>query len=119
MGDSDIYRGEMRLETPLNSALCKIWYRLWQITGFETPGGGTPGGGTPVTVTSTAPTSGGSVTAGSKGASFVTSADFVGTINGATFPASASKNINPPLGYVNPIIPYTVSAGTLYIDVMT
>ncbi len=40
MGDSDIYRGEMTQHTPLNSALCKIWYRLWQITGFGASGAG-------------------------------------------------------------------------------
>lgn len=40
MGDEDIYRGQMRQDTPLNSALCKLWYRVWQLTGFSASGGG-------------------------------------------------------------------------------
>lgn len=39
-GDSDIYRGQVDQRTPLNVALCAIWYRLWQITGFSSSGGG-------------------------------------------------------------------------------
>lgn len=40
MGDDDIYRGQMRQDTPLNSALCKLWYRLWQLSGFSTSASG-------------------------------------------------------------------------------
>lgn len=40
MSDSDIYRGEMRQDVPLNSALCKIWYRIWQLSGFSASGAG-------------------------------------------------------------------------------
>lgn len=39
-GDSDIYRGQVNQRTPLNVALCAIWYRLWQITGFSNSGSG-------------------------------------------------------------------------------
>lgn len=42
-GDSDIYRGEMRQDTPLNVALCKLWYRIWQLTGFSASGSGVVG----------------------------------------------------------------------------
>lgn len=69
------------------------------------------------TIQSTAPTSGGSVTAGAKSVSFVTSSDFVGTINGAAFPASAAKSFSVPSpADTLPAIVYTISAGTLYID---
>lgn len=39
-GDSDIYRGKVTQRTPLNQALCAIWYRLWQLTGFSSSGSG-------------------------------------------------------------------------------
>lgn len=39
-GDEDIYRGQVRQNTPLNAALCAIWYRLWQLTGFSASGSG-------------------------------------------------------------------------------
>lgn len=39
-GDSDIYRGQVTQRTPLNEALCAIWYRLWQLTGFSSSGSG-------------------------------------------------------------------------------
>ncbi len=40
MGDDDIYRAPVKQHTPLNVALCAIWYRLWQITGFGASGSG-------------------------------------------------------------------------------
>lgn len=39
-GDSDIYRGQVDQRTPLNVALCAIWYRLWQLGGFNQGGAG-------------------------------------------------------------------------------
>ncbi len=78
-----------------------------------------PSTGPVVTLTSSAATGNGSVPAGAKSASFVTSSDWVGTINGASFPASAAKSITPPQGSVLPAIAYTRSAGTLYIDTIT
>lgn len=39
-GDDDIYRAQVTQRTPLNVALCAIWYRLWQLTGFGSSGGG-------------------------------------------------------------------------------
>ena len=81
-------------------------------------GGGTVG--VQRTLASSAVTTDGTVSAGAKSVSFVTSSDFSGTINGAAFLASASKNI-APISPADTIaaIPYTVSAGTIYIDVLT
>lgn len=59
------------------------------------------------------------ISAGAKSISFVTSADFIGTINGASYPASASKNPTAELGKTLPAVAYTVTAGTLYIDILT
>ncbi len=39
MGDDDIYRQAVKQRTPLNHALCAIWYRLWELTGFSSTGG--------------------------------------------------------------------------------
>lgn len=92
---------------------------LYQITGGVAPGGG---GGVPVTPPAmtagpaVAATANGSVSAGKNSISFVTSSDWVGTINGASFPAGASKGYTAPPGYSLPAIAYTRSAGTLYID---
>lgn len=73
-------------------------------------------GGGQLVIQSSAVTSGGTVMAGALSVSFVTSSDFSGTINGAAFPASASKSFNAPNGASLPSIAYTRSAGTLYID---
>lgn len=82
--------------------------------------GGSSGGGAQRTLTSTAPTTSGSVAAGAKAVSFVTSSDWSGSINGAVWPASASKNISPPNpADTLPAIAYVVTTGTLYIDVLT
>jgi len=104
--------------------LCLILGALQGASGSGASGGGglpvVPGGGVQRTLTSSAPTSGGTVSAGAKSVSFVTSNDFSGTINGAAFPTSAAKNVTPtsPADAL-PAIPYTISAGTLYIDVLT
>lgn len=58
----------------------------------------------------------GFVPAGKNSISFVTSSDWVGTINGASFPASAAKGYAAPAGFKLPAIAYTRSDGTLYID---
>lgn len=95
--------------------LYKIARGIWNVLA-----GGIPAsqqGGLVRAIVSTAPTSGGTVDAGAKSVSFVTSSDFSGTINGAAFPASAAKSftvISP--ADTHPAIPYTISAGTLYID---
>lgn len=73
------------------------------------------------TITSTAPTSSAAspLVAGAKSISFIASTDFVGTINGTSFLAGASKSYTASLGKTLPAIAYTVTAGTLYIDVIT
>ena len=117
-GDSSIYDGQMRQNTPLNVALCKIWYRLWQLSGFSTSGD--EGGGTQQTPAASSTTaSTGSVPAGFKSVAFVTSSDWVGTIAGGSWPASASLSFSADqfrtLGGIN----YTRSAGTLYIATLS
>lgn len=72
------------------------------------------------TLTSTAATGNGSVTAGALSVSFLTSTDFAGTVNGVT--RSTSQAINIAVTYPGdtlPVIAYTISAGTLYIDKLT
>lgn len=73
------------------------------------------------TLTSTAPTTSAAspLATGSSSISFVTSSDFTGTINGIAFPASSNKNVTAQLGKTLPAIAYTVTAGTLYIDVLS
>lgn len=79
-----------------------------------------PTTGTQRSLGSTTATGNGSVTAASKSVSFVSSSDFVGTVNGATFFASSAISIAPPNpSDTNPAIAYTISAGTLRIDVLT
>jgi len=107
----------MRQDTPLNSALCKIWYRLFQLTGFSNSG--ESGEGSQQTPALTAATSNGAVAAGFKSVGFVTSSDWVGTIAGASFPASASINYNADQYRTLAGINYTRSAGTLYIATLS
>ncbi len=118
-GDDDIYRAQVTQRTPLNVALCAIWYRLWQLTGFSSSGSGgvpvTPSGGVVRTFTLTAATGNGSVAAGAKSVAFSSSSDFAGSITGAAF--AASQAIGSAVDGADTIgaIAYTVSAGTLYI----
>lgn len=116
----DIFSGDKQLGDSDNSILLGIWYWMFRTASNTSSGGGGGGGGSQRTLNSSAQTTSGSVSAGAKSVSFVTSTDWSGTINGAAFPASASKN----LSVINsadtlPAIAYTRSAGTLYIDVLT
>lgn len=74
-----------------------------------------PAGGVERTFTLTAATGNGSVSAGAKSVAFSSSSDFAGTITGAAF--AASQAIGAAVDGADTIgeIPYTVSAGTLYI----
>lgn len=97
MGDQDVYRGEMRQDTPLNSALCKIWYRLWQISGFSTSGSGGSGGiaftyptGNPNTFSLTAGQSH-TIPAGAFNIGILPTAGTV-TVDGVSWPASTPYN---------------------------
>lgn len=80
-------------------------------------------GGAARTFTSSAPTSGATIAAGAKSVGVVFSSDFAGTFNGA----AASSTIYPggkTISVINPndtlpAIPYTISAGTMYLDVLT
>ncbi len=94
---------------------------LLQLTGGVAPaGGGSSSAGPAMTAgPAVAATSSGSVAAGKNSISFVTSSDWVGTINGADFPASAAKSYNAAQGRSLPAIAYTRSAGTLYIDFLS
>lgn len=73
------------------------------------------------TLTSTAPTTSAAspIAAGAYSIGFVTSSDFAGTINEVAFPAGSSKNISADIRKTLPSIAYTVTSGTLYIDVLT
>lgn len=133
-GDDDIYRGQVTQRTPLNVALCAIWYRLWQITGFGSSGsGGVPY--VPPTVNGvkvvgiqevdssaafTSPTGHG-VAAGGLAWAFYPSSDFVGTLaygigtaitwTGAMGPAS--RDAQP--GNTLPGATITCSAGSYVV----
>lgn len=115
---SDIFSGPPKYGDSSNTLLMKIWF--WMHATAEGITGGGTGGGVQRTLTSSAVTTDGTVSAGAKSVSFVTSSDFSGTINGVAFPVSASKNV-APISPADTIaaIPYTVSAGTIYIDVLT
>lgn len=71
------------------------------------------------TVVSVAATGNGTVTAGAKSVSVLFSADFVGTFNGISRPASSAVNIGATLGKTLPAFSYTISGGTAYIDATT
>lgn len=94
---------------------------LYQATGGVAPGSGNPPAVPPAVTAGPAQAAitSGSVPAGKRAISFVTSSDWVGTINGAAFPASAAKSYEAPAGTSLPAIAYTRSAGTLYIDFIT
>lgn len=94
---------------------------LYQATGGIAPGSGNPPVVPPAVTAGPAQAAvgNGSVPAGKRAISFVTSSDWVGTINGAAFPASAAKSYEAPVGTSLPAIAYTRSAGTLYIDFLT
>lgn len=70
------------------------------------------------TLTSIAPTTSGTVAAGKGSVSFLSSSDFVGTVNGVAFPANSPKSIAANPGDTINAIAYTISAGTLYIDTL-
>jgi hypothetical protein len=72
------------------------------------------------TVTITTASSSGSVAAGAKRILFIFSADFVGTILGATFSGTTDYSfpIEAPLGDILPVIAYTRSAGSVRIEVI-
>jgi hypothetical protein len=57
----------------------------------------------------------GTVAAGAKSVSFTTSADWVGTILGTTFPANSSIGFYSQEGHSLDSLAYTRAAGTLYI----
>jgi len=62
----------------------------------------------------------GNVAAGAKWVEFITSADFVGTINGANYPAGFGKMYPPlPNGDTYPQINWTKSAGTIRVEYLT
>jgi hypothetical protein len=58
------------------------------------------------------------VVAGKKSVVFNTSEDFVGTINGVSRPASSSI-VFPAGDDLTPAIPYTISSGSITIDITT
>lgn len=79
-------------------------------------------GGTPVArvFTSVAAVASGSVSSGANAVQFITSEDFVGTINGVSAVASfVYPWINANLNNTLPAIAYTVTAGTITINVLT
>lgn len=79
------------------------------------------GGGslTSVTVTSTSVNASSSVAAGARSATFTTSADFVGTINGIARDIQVSYTFNPTTGCILPTINYTITGGSIILDVIT
>lgn len=50
---------------------------------------------------------------------FTTSDDFAGSINGIARDAGTSYVFNPTTGYLNPLISYIITAGTIKIDKYT
>lgn len=108
----------MRQNTPLNVALCKLWYRLWQLTGFSTSGD--EGGGSQQAPTWEASTAASfAVAAGKKSVAFITSSDWAGTLLGATLPASASVSFTADQFRTLAGFTGTRSAGTIYIGTLS
>lgn len=74
-------------------------------------------------LTSSNKTAGGSVAAGAVGVQFILSSDFAGTINGNSYSGATSAFWSPPPlvnpGDTYPAIPYTISAGSINLDVLT
>lgn len=58
-----------------------------------------------------------SIIDGTLAATFTTSDDFEGSINGVIRQASTSYVFNPTNGYVNPSITYDVVAGSMILDI--
>ena len=73
------------------------------------------------TLTSTVATTGGTVALGAKSVSFTFSADYAGSVNGATIDPSVtgSKSFSAPGQDTLPAIVYTCTAGSVTVDVMT
>lgn len=65
--------------------------------------------------TPTAAVSSGTVATGAKAITFITSSNFAGTINTATFSGNLNISFRPIASYTYPAIPYTVTSGTLII----
>lgn len=115
------------LPNPPNEIMCLrlICAQNAQIIALLSAGGG--GGGSPAgkqrTLTSSIATTDGSVAAGSVGMQLTLSTDFAGTINGETWAGATTAAWSPPLlsvpGDTYPAVPYTISAGSLTIDVLT
>lgn len=68
------------------------------------------------TLTSFTATNNGLVNAGSKGVAFIPSSNFVGTVNGVDL--NAALTITPEVGKTLPAINYTVTTGSLRIDIL-
>ena len=85
--------------------------------------GGGGGGGKQRTLPSVHATGDGTVAAGSVGVQFTLSSDFAGTINGLAYSGATVLTWSPPPlsvpGDTYPAIPYTITAGSANIDVLT
>lgn len=100
----DIYRAPVKQRTPLNQALCAIWYQLWKLGGEGGSSGGIPF--VPPTVngvkvvgiqevdTWAEKVAGYTAAAGALSILFNPSSDFVGTVNGVAWSGSAGTAAN-------------------------
>lgn len=75
------------------------------------------GGGSEITPTMTLVTTSGSVAAGSRALTFVFSADYTGTVLGASIDGASTSSFNFPIpsGYTLGEVEYTVSTGNILI----
>ena len=76
----------------------------------------TGGSGGEQTISSYLKTDDGTITAGATYISFVTSSDFVGTINTIARVASTTYIFQASIGKTLPAIPYVTTAGSINID---
>ena len=70
------------------------------------------------TYTSILATTSGSIATDKVSISFLTSSDFVGTINGVTRPADYSLSLQSEIGKKLPSISYTITSGNIIIDII-